>query len=112
MHLCKFKYILVLAFINLSNTSFAFEDNECLNGSFDVEVIHKGQPFGLLPVRLLIKKENCKLTVFHEKFKYIKKNWSIDVCREPVHLKKGVGAVEVIKKTTLNKPIQTHSKIP
>lgn len=78
--------------------TYSFQDNECLNGSFDVEVIHKGQPFGLLPVKLKITKENCKLTIFHEKFKYIKKNWNIDVCREPVHIKKGVGAVEVIKK--------------
>lgn len=98
MRSCKFK-LKVFLFLSLLNPLYAFDDNKCFNDSFEVEVLHKGQPFGLLPVKLHIKKAGCNLTVQHEKLKYIKKAWQIDICREPVHIKKGLGAVEVLKKT-------------
>ncbi len=98
MRLCKSDFK-ILIFFFLINPLFAFDDNSCFNGNYDVEVIHKGQPFGLLPVKLKIKKEGCALTIQHEKFKYIKKAWQVDICRAPIHIKKGLGAVEVVKKT-------------
>lgn len=95
MHLFKFSFILFFISFSVS----AINDNECLKGTYNVEVIHKGQPFGLLPVKLNISKNECIITVSHERLRYLKKNWEIDVCREPVHIKNGLGAVEVIKKT-------------
>lgn len=97
MHLFKFS-VLVLTIFSLS--SFAIEDNKCLKAQYDVEVIHKGQPFGLLPVILKIKKNGCIVNIYHEHLKFFKNNWTIDVCREPVHIKKGVGAVSVLKKVS------------
>lgn len=88
----------ILLFL-LTFSAFSFEDNQCFKETFDVEVIHKGKPFGLFPVVLKIKKSDCDITVYHEKLKYQKATWKIDVCREPVHIKKGASAVEVIKKT-------------
>lgn len=95
MHLFKFSILALL----LSISSFAFDDNNCFRDGFEVEVIHKGQPFGLLPVVLKIQKSDCDIKVTHEKMKYQKSHWKVDVCRAPVHIKKGDGAVEVIKKT-------------
>lgn len=95
MHLFKFS-ILAFAF---SLTPYAFDDNNCFREGFEVEVIHKGQPFGLLPVVLKIQKSDCDIKITHEKMKYQKSFWKVDVCRAPVHIKKGDGAVEVIKKT-------------
>lgn len=95
MHFFKFSVIVFL----ISFSSFSFDDNSCFKEGFDVEVIHKGKPFGLFPVILKISKSDCDITVYHEKLKYKKSNWKVDVCREPVHIKKGTGAVEVIKKT-------------
>lgn len=98
MPLFKFSFILFL--LSFSLTSNSIEDNKCLSAQFDVDVIHKGQPFGLLPVVLKIKKNGCIISIYHEKMKFMKNNWTIDVCREPVHIKKGAGAVEVLKKVT------------
>ncbi|MCR9203906.1 MAG: hypothetical protein NXH75_04970 [Halobacteriovoraceae bacterium] len=95
MHFFKFSLILSL----LSISCFSFDDNSCFKEGFEVEVIHKGKPFGLFPVILKVGKSDCDITVYHEKLKYQKSTWKIDVCREPVHIKKGTGAVEVIKKT-------------
>ncbi len=89
----------ILFLILFGFQTLALEDNKCLQSQFEVEVIHKGQPLGLLPVVLRIKKKGCLIDIYHEHFKFLKNNWSIDVCREPVHIKKGVGAVQVLKKT-------------
>ncbi len=96
MRLCKFSIFLLCSLF--ATSALSFDDNECLKQQFEVDIIHKGQPFGLLPVILNIKKQGCLIDVNHEKFKYIKKSWSVDICREPVHIKKGTGAVDVIKK--------------
>lgn len=97
MHLFKFSLIFSLLF---SLSAIALEDNKCLKAQYDVEVIHKGQPFGLLPVILKIKKNGCTVNIYHEHLKLFKNNWTVDVCREPVHIKKGVGAVSVLKKVS------------
>lgn len=97
MHLFKFSF---LALVMISLSVSALEDNKCLKAQYDVEVMHKGQPFGLLPVILKIKKNGCIVNIYHEHLKFFKNNWTIDVCREPVHIKKGVGAVSVLKKVS------------
>lgn len=93
-----FKFNFILFAILLSFNTNSFDDNSCLASSFDTSVMHKGWPFGLTVTKLKVKKENCLIEVEHEKLKFIKKKWMIDICRGPVHIKKGMGAIEVIKK--------------
>tara|TARA_R110000868_G_scaffold86182_8_gene241737 strand:+ start:1217 stop:1732 length:516 start_codon:yes stop_codon:yes gene_type:complete len=72
-----------------------------LDASYETTISHKGFPFGLTQNILGVSKEKCVITISHEKLKFIKDAWVIDVCREPVHMKKGAGAVEVIKREGL-----------
>ncbi len=94
-----FKYSLSLSIIFLSLTSFAsFSDMECLSGSFSTEVRHKGQPFGMTENKLFLDKQGCVLTIEHEKLKFMKKKWIVDVCRGPVHIKEDAGNINVFKR--------------
>ncbi len=96
MHL--FKSSLILLSLSFSYAVMGFSTNDCLKKNFSVQVDHKGFPFGLLEVKLGVEKSGCNITVNHQKFKYLNSGWTIDVCRGPVHIKKGTGAVDVIKK--------------
>ncbi len=98
MPLLRFSIFIFLCLINLG--IMAFSDTECLQATFETEVSHKGRPFGLVKNTLKVGKRGCEVEVFHHKLKFIKNNWIIDVCREPIHIKKAKGAIEVIKKTT------------
>jgi hypothetical protein len=75
-----------------------FSDMECLNGNFSSVVEHSGMPFGLSKNILSVEKNECLITIAHEKLKIMKSHWTIDVCRAPVHIKKTGGAVEVLKR--------------
>ena len=99
MYLYKFS-VLFFSFLFVSSTAMArqFTDMECIKGNFKSEVSHKGQPFGLTQNILKIQKEQCVLRISHEKMKVMKNYWVVDVCREPVHIKKGAGAVEIMKR--------------
>lgn len=95
MSLFKFSFIFLL----MATQSFAsFSDSECLQSNFEVEVSHKGFPFGLLENKIKVEKEGCVVNVEHTKFKYYKRNWKVDVCRGPVHIKQTTGAVTVLKR--------------
>lgn len=94
-----FKFSLVVFTFLLSTKIYSFSTNECLKKDFHVQVDHKGFPFGLLDVKLGIEKQGCVLTVSHQEYKYLNERWIIDVCRGPVHIKKGTNAIDVIKKT-------------
>ncbi len=74
-------------------------DSLCLHQNFDVNVSHKGSPFGLSENILKVSKLNCTIKIEHQKFFYLKKKWEIDVCRGPIHIKNTNGAIEVYKKT-------------
>lgn len=82
------------------NGSFAapFSVTECLNFDFKESVSHKVKPFGLLKNILTVEKSKCVMTVRLEKYKYLKKQWKIDICREPIHIKYGMEAVDVFKR--------------
>lgn len=75
-----------------------FNIEQCVQSEFNTTVSHKGWPFGLHEVILKIDKKQCKVIVYHEHFKYLKKTWEIDVCRGPVHIKMGSDSVEVFKR--------------
>lgn len=95
MLLSKFSFLIFLIPFNV----YAFTDMECLHSKFEVSVSHKGKPFGLTKNTISIKKDDCIINVSHEKLKFMKGSWKIDVCREPIHIKKTGNGVEVVKKT-------------
>jgi len=95
----KSKVLFTLFLSAFASLSFAaFDEMECLNSSFSTVVKHKGKPFGLTQNIIKVSKENCVVSIEHEKLKFMKKKYVIDVCRAPVHIKTGVGAVEVLKR--------------
>lgn len=99
MLLSKFSFLLTV-FLFTSSAYGTFTEKECLDSSFDLKVTHKDKrTFGLAKVSLSIVKDKCELIVKHDKFKFIKNEWKVDVCREPVHIKSGVKGVEVLKKS-------------
>ncbi|MGB0453393.1 MAG: hypothetical protein ACPGJV_06730 [Bacteriovoracaceae bacterium] len=93
------KRIILLITLTLSVQANSFEMRECLQSSFNTEVKHNGWPFGLQEVAIRIDKKQCLIKIFHRQFKYFKKAWTVDVCRSPIHVKKGGDSVEVIKKS-------------
>jgi hypothetical protein len=98
MLLSKFN-LLILSLIFSSASLANFTEKECLDSSFELKVTHKDKrTFGLAKVSLSIVKDKCEMIVKHDKFKFVKNEWKVDVCREPVHIKSGVKGVEVLKK--------------
>jgi hypothetical protein len=62
-----------------------------------MKMIQKGPLFGLLKQEFVIDKKNCLIHVTHQK--YLPKEWFVDVCREPVHIKvTSATGVDVAKK--------------
>ena len=97
MQLCKFSLIIFLLFYR--SVSFGlFEGRDCLKSQFNIQVSHKGPPMGFLLNKLKIEKRNCVLIVEKEKFRLIRSKWEFDVCRYPIHIKEGAGAIKVHKK--------------
>lgn len=76
-----------------------FNTRECLDANYQVEVKHPSGLFGLLKNKLTLKKTGCQLEVSYVRIPYLmEKSVTIDVCRLPVHIKKGTRSVEVLKK--------------
>ncbi|MEK6623457.1 MAG: hypothetical protein AABY86_00720 [Bdellovibrionota bacterium] len=101
MQLSKYKSFisfLALAFISQAFASSPFTDNQCLDGVFTTKVAHKAFPFGVTETKLEIEKKDCRLVVRHEKLRFLTKQWDVDVCRGPIHIKYGATSVEVIKR--------------
>lgn len=95
----KSKMFAAFAALTLSTTASAtFTDSACLKSSFDTKVSHKSFPLGFADTVLNVKKEGCVITIGHEKMKYMKKRWIIDVCRGPIHIKYGTGSIDVFKR--------------
>jgi hypothetical protein len=62
-----------------------------------MKMIQKGPLFGLLKQEFIINKKNCIVHITHRK--YLPKEWFVDVCREPVHIKvTSATGVDVAKK--------------
>ena len=101
MQLCKFSSIVFLLFYQ-SVSYGMFEGYDCLKSQFNIQVSHKGQPLGLLLNKLKIKKKNCVVIVEKEKLRLVRSKWEFDVCRYPIHIKEGTGAVKVHKKLRKN----------
>jgi hypothetical protein len=98
----KFKFTILLCYVFIFNFSLyameRFSPKECLESSFNTRLIHKGPIFGLIPHELIIDKKNCHINVKYRR--YLPKEWTIDVCREPVHVKvSSATGVDVAKKS-------------
>jgi len=98
-----------MAFIKFSFLSFLligsvcaqtrFSSKSCLDSTYKMKMTQKGPLFGLLKQEFLIDKNNCIVHISHKK--YLPKEWIIDVCREPVHIKvTSATGVDVAKKET------------
>ncbi len=94
------KYSTTILFLLVSSSAFSmFSEKECLDAGFTVDVAHKDKiTFGMAKTKLKVMKDKCEIIVSHQKLKFLKNQWKIDVCREPVHIKAGLTGVEVLKK--------------
>lgn len=98
MLLKQFNIIFLLGV--LSFNSFALDENACFKKSFNVTLKRSVGPLGAGKRVTSIKKNDCEIVLNYQEFQYRKTNWLIDICREPIHIKKGTDSVEVIKRTS------------
>ena len=91
--LCSFLFLL-----SFTSSAELFEARECLMSNFDIKLVRPLGLFGLFESKLDISQDKCNFSLYLEKYKIQKTRWSIDICRGPVHLKKGKRPVEVLKR--------------
>ncbi len=77
-------YIFLLLF-SFQGYSQVFTGAECLKADYTYDIINENYFFGLIKERLLISKNKCQLKLEYKKV--LTKEWNIDVCREPIHMK-------------------------
>lgn len=96
MAFIKFSLFFILFSLGV-NAQTRFSPKSCLDSSYVMKMIQKGPLFGLLKHEFLIDKRNCVIRINHRK--YLPKEWIVDVCREPVHIKvTSATGVDVAKK--------------
>lgn len=94
----KFSF-LVLVFSLNAFAQVRFDSKSCLDASYVMKMTQKGPLFGLLKQEFIIDKKNCIIKITHKK--YLPKEWVVDICREPVHIKvMSATGVDVAKKET------------
>lgn len=93
----KFSFIFLLSATSLLAQT-RFSSKSCVDSSFNMRMIQKGPLFGLIKQEFIIEKNTCLVHMTHKK--YFPKEWFIDVCREPVHIKvTSATGMDVAKKT-------------
>lgn len=97
IHKILYLFVFFVMFIPCLHAS-SFTSKECLEDQFQLKITHKTPPFGLFENVLNMEKNQCILKIKITRFKYLRSNWSIDVCREPVHIKEGDNGIEILKK--------------
>lgn len=96
MAFIKFSFILVLS-LSYASAQSRFSPKSCLDSSYLMKMNQKGPLFGLLKQEFVINKKNCIIHILQKK--YFPKEWYVDVCREPVHIKvSSATGVDVAKK--------------
>ncbi len=86
MRLSKFSFFFVSVLLALPAQALQrFSPKACLDANYTTKIAHRGPLFGLLPHELVIEKKNCLLKISYRR--YLPKEWTVDVCREPVHIK-------------------------
>lgn len=92
----KYSFLLALTFSS-AWAQTRFSPKSCLDSVYKMKMTQKGPLFGLLKQEFEIDKKNCLIHVTHQK--YLPKEWFVDVCREPVHIKvSSATGVDVAKK--------------
>lgn len=95
----KYSFLFVIFFSSLAMAQERFSPKSCLDSMYKMKMVQKGPLFGLLKHEFTIDKKACIVHVVHNK--YLPKEWIIDVCREPVHIKvTSATGVDVAKKET------------
>jgi hypothetical protein len=98
MAFIKFSFVFILA-LSSAYAQTRFLPKSCLDSTYKMKMVQKGPLFGLLKQEFVIDKKNCLIHITHQK--YMPKEWFIDVCREPVHIKvTSATGVDVAKKET------------
>ncbi len=93
----KFSFLFIL-FLSAAHAQTRFSAKACLDSVYKMRMIQKGPLFGLMKHEFVINKKQCDLTITYRK--YFPREWKIDVCREPVHIKvTSATGVDVAKKT-------------
>lgn len=109
MKLNKLVYVFLLISLGLKAIGASgFTAKDCLDSEFQTSIQGKGALFGLLKHNLVIEKEKCVISVKETEYKYLKTSWEVDICREPIHLKKELFQNTSVfkKKIRCKKPIQ------
>ncbi|MDA9793193.1 hypothetical protein N9B72_01285 [Bacteriovoracaceae bacterium] len=93
----------VLLFMSLSIFAQAnsgndvFSSKECVNAKFKFEINHPGKYFGFPKNKLNVSKKGCEIDITFKKI--MSKSWTLDICREPVHIKiQDKGSLRVVKR--------------
>ena len=92
------KFSIIFFCMTLAYSQEEKDVEECLNSTYEIFVNHNILPFGLLKKTLGIKKNLCVIEITSTSYYMIKDHWKVDVCRNPVHLKKGKSSVDVLKR--------------
>ena len=98
MEFIKYNFLLFLI-CGVVSAQTRFSAKSCLDASYKMKMIHDGPLFGLLTQEFIIDKKNCIINISHKK--YLPREWIVDVCREPVHIKVSAATgLDVAKKET------------
>lgn len=96
MAFIKFSCIFLLT-ISFAFAQARFSPKSCVDASYNMKMAQKGPLFGLIKQEFVIDKKDCLIHITHKK--YLPKEWFVDVCREPVHIKvSSATGVDVAKK--------------
>lgn len=85
------KYLFVLLLLMSSQEllfASGFSAKECLGSQFSAHISGRGAMFGLVKHELDLIKDDCVITIEETKYFFLKTKWQIDICREPIHLKR------------------------
>ena len=92
----KFSLLFLFA-VTMAQAQTRFSPKSCLDASYKMKITKKGPLFGLLTHEFIINKKGCIVHFSYKK--YLPKEWIVDVCREPVHIKvTSATGVDVAKK--------------
>ena len=94
------KIILLAAFCTQAMGYLSEESvTNCLGHDFKLKVAHDVLPLGLLSKELSVVKKKCDIKIKSISYIWMKKDWNVDVCRTPVHIKAGTYSPEVLRKS-------------
>lgn len=92
----KFSLLFLLAASASANES-RFSPKSCIDANYNMKMVHPGPLFGLLKHEFTINKKSCIIHIIYKR--YLPREWVVDVCREPVHIKAtSATGVDVAKK--------------